>query len=55
VIVGPQASTDKITPVVAIALRNNMLIGRKWGSLVAYTEDVLQDKVHNNEVTVYVR
>ena len=28
-----------------------MIIGRKWGALVALTDEVLQDKLDNKEIT----
>jgi len=49
---GPQISPEPTSPVVAAVTRRNlMIIGRKWGALVALTDEVLQDKLDNKEIT----
>ena len=49
---GPQTSLEPTSPVVAaVARRNLMIIGRKWGALVAHTDKVLQDKLDSKEIT----
>jgi len=51
-VVGVQTFPEETAPVVAaVAQRNRMIIGRKWGALVVHTDKVLQDKVDKNEIT----
>ena len=48
----PQTSPEPTSPVVAaVTQRNLMIIGRKWGALVAHTDKVLQDKLDSKEIT----
>ena len=50
--VGTQASSEPTSPVVvAVVQRNCVIIGRKWGALVAHTDEVLQDKLDSKEIT----
>ena len=52
IVIGPQAAPEPTSPVVAaVSRRNLMIIGRKWGALVALTDEVLQDKLDNKEIT----
>ena len=49
---GPQTLPEPTSPVVAaVVRRNRMIIGRKWGALVALTDEVLQDKLDNKEIS----
>ena len=51
-IAGPQTSQEPTSLVAAaVARRNRLIIGRKWGALVAHTGEVLQDKLDNKEIT----
>ena len=51
-IVGLQTPSEQTTPVIAaVASRNRMIIGRKWGALVAHTDEVLQDKLDSKVIT----
>ena len=50
--VGPQASSEPTSQVVAaVARRNTMIIRRKWGALVVHTDAVLQHKLDSKEIT----
>jgi len=51
-IAGQNTASVQSNPVAtAVARRNLMVMKRKWGDLVAHTDEVLQDKLDKKEIT----